>query len=113
MKFYYSINGFSSKFTSTSKVLELIARIRKSGDKSIRFDSGAHIMGNVTVSLGEDEHGSYISYYDKWDLNLPTEVSGRGVGRSFEIYDRMYYDPQTGEIITSTKSLPGSTDASH
>jgi len=57
------------------------------------------VFGTYTVSVGEDERGSFISYYDKWDFAIATEESGKGFGRAFEIYDRIYYNPETGEII--------------
>lgn len=65
----------------------------------------AGVMGRYTVSKGEDEKGSYVSYYDKWDLK-PGGVFGdkeahemAGVGKPFEIYGRIYYDPKTGNPI--------------
>ena len=62
--------------------------------------NSSELMNNFSISLGEDERGSYLAYYDDWDLDrVPTETSGRGFGRSFEIYDRIYYDPETLEII--------------
>ncbi len=63
-----------------------------------------NLLNNYTVSLGQDEKGCYISYYDKWDLNTSTENSGKGFGHAFEIYDRVYYNPETGEIIGSLLS---------
>lgn len=67
------------------------------------------VMGRYVVSKGVDEKGSYISYYDKWDLH-PGGVFGEkeaseyaGVGKPFEIYGRIYYDPKTGEPITESK----------
>jgi len=63
------------------------------------------VMGRYTVSKGQDEKGLYISYYDKWDLK-PGGVFGdkeahemAGVGKPFEIYGRIYYDPATGNPI--------------
>lgn len=53
------------------------------------------LMGQYTLDKGQDEKGYYISYYDKWTLT-PEVVS---VGKFFEIYDRIYYNPQTFEII--------------
>lgn len=65
----------------------------------------AGLMGRYTVSKGKDEKGSYISYYDKWDL-CPGGVFGKkeasemvGVGKPFEIYGRIYYDSKTGNPI--------------
>ena len=42
-------------------------------------------MGTYTKSLGEDEFGKYVSYYDKWD------IEPRDFGTPFELYDRIYY----------------------
>lgn len=66
--------------------------------------SGEHkedIMFHYTVACGQDEKGYYIAYYDKWDLAsfFAENPLTRGVGRPFEIYDRLYYDPTTFEII--------------
>tara|TARA_R110000823_G_scaffold198547_1_gene329725 strand:+ start:190 stop:1116 length:927 start_codon:yes stop_codon:yes gene_type:complete len=69
------------------------------------------VLGDYKVSKGEDEKGSYISYYDKWDLNpLTSDTTGwkrelsdkvqsiAGV-KSNELYGRIYYDPETGRPI--------------
>lgn len=50
-------------------------------------------LADFTVSRGRDSNGSYISYYDKWDLDAPG--ANTVIGRPFEIYDRIYYDPAT------------------
>lgn len=63
------------------------------------------IMGRYTVSKGEDEKGHYISYYDEWDLKLGGVFGDKeahemaGVGKPFEIYGRIYYDPKTGNPL--------------
>ncbi|MBP6060494.1 MAG: hypothetical protein KA515_00605 [Candidatus Pacebacteria bacterium] len=59
------------------------------------------IMGNFKLSLGKDERGNYISYYDKWDL-ANNQLEGI-VGKPFEIYDRIYYDPNTFEPVSNPK----------
>jgi hypothetical protein len=65
----------------------------------------ALMFGHYTVTKGHDEKGSYISYYDKWDLNALTETNAAtSVGKPFEIYDRIYYNPETGEIIENLPS---------
>jgi len=64
--------------------------------------SGGDVMGTYTLGRGEDEEGPYISYYDKWDLH-PPDIMGLNVaelspvGKEFDIYGRMYYDPETYE----------------
>lgn len=85
-------------------------------------------LGDFTMSKGKDEKGNYISLYDIWDLqpfsqgegassnkdgnsligylkkfgknvNEDTEISSIfGAGKPFEIYDRIYYDPQTKKV---------------
>jgi hypothetical protein len=55
-------------------------------------------MGNYTWTKGEDKKGHYIAYYDKWDLDIPIEEYGF-IGKPFEIYDRIYYNPDTFEPI--------------
>lgn len=63
------------------------------------------VMGRYTISRGKDEKGSYVSYYDKWDLNPGLITNNQeasefaGVGKPFEIYGRIYYDPKTGEPV--------------
>ena len=59
-------------------------------------------LGQFTVGFGNDENGKYISYWDKWDLNpykglySQKDISkvddvSMGIGKPFEIYDRVYY----------------------
>ena len=57
------------------------------------------IMVNYKLSRGQDERGSYISYYDIWNLEGSMEGEEGLFGKPFEIYDRIYYDPETFEII--------------
>lgn len=54
-------------------------------------------MARYAVSQGKDERGHYISYYDKWDL---TGVLPNLVGKPFELYDRLYYDPETFQPVS-------------
>jgi len=53
---------------------------------------------NYTVSVGEDEQGRYVSYYDKWDLNKG--VANFFLDRRPEFYDRIYfeYDPKYKDL---------------
>ena len=73
-----------------------------SGKKHLVDDSADRalgVMGTYTIDRGEDERGPYISYYDKWDLDHPLAqlAASRGVGTPFELYDRIYYNPETLE----------------
>ena len=88
--------------------IELIQKFGKNGKFMFEGtevgEDGGDVMYHYTVSLGKDEKGSYISYYDKWDLAsfLSQNVITRGVGQPFEIYDRLYYDPVTFEVVKDT-----------
>jgi hypothetical protein len=60
-------------------------------------NSGA-LLANFTMDRGEDERGPYVSIYDRYDLNL-VPLADRVVGRPWEYYDRIYYDPETYEPL--------------
>src|SRR3989344_178657 len=91
--------------------VELIQKFGKNGEMIFQgtqiAEDGGDVMFPYKVSLGKDTKGSYISYYDKWDLAsfLATNPLTRGIGRPFEIYDRLYYDPITFEIVGSNQNL--------
>ena len=60
------------------------------------------VMGRFTLEKGVDSQGNYISYYDVWDLH-PSGIFGDKeasellpLGKPFEIYGKIYYDPKTG-----------------
>jgi len=46
-------------------------------------------FANITLSLGEDEKGKYMSMYDKWDLS--DKRANKLLDRKPEFYDRIYY----------------------
>jgi hypothetical protein len=69
-----------------------------------KFVSGdvTGVMGDYTTSLGKDDKGEYISYYDKWDLK-PMDF-----GKPMEIYDKVYLkDLIKGYKDTSKKENGG------
>lgn len=56
-------------------------------------------LGQFTVGRGYDKKGEYISYYDSWDLgdtNDPYKDKSMGIGKPFNIYDRIYLDDYYG-----------------
>lgn len=55
------------------------------------------IFGIYLVSKGEDALGHYVSYYDRWDFS--TTGGWQSIGQPFEIYNRIYYDPETLEAF--------------
>jgi len=86
-----------------------ISRYKKNGLIHLYDDRNKKaVMGNFIGSKGQDKRGHYISYYDKWDLTpkifdkrIPME---KIAGKPFEIYDRIYYDPRTGEMIDDVEN---------
>lgn len=56
-------------------------------------------LGQFTVGRGRDNKGEYVSYYDSWDLgdtNKPYKDMTLGIGKPFNIYDRIYLDDYYG-----------------
>jgi len=59
-------------------------------------------LGTFKIDKGRDEIGDYLSVYDEYDFNLPgAEFFGVEsiFGKPFEVYDRMYYNPETGKRV--------------
>lgn len=75
--------------------------------KMILRDFNSNIMGNYTLGLGQDHNGSYIYYYDNWDLSsqFAENLVMKGVGKPYEIYDRLYYNPVDFSILGSDQNL--------
>jgi hypothetical protein len=83
-------------------------RINESDGKFV--NKGGGVLGNYTVSRGEDENGTYLSYYDLWDLNPANKIPGvrdvldgaqslAGINPP-EVYGRIYVDTDDkGNII--------------
>jgi hypothetical protein len=47
-----------------------------------------------TLTIGEDEKGKYLSYWDIWDFDvrrLKLQEIIEFVGKPFEIYNRIYF----------------------
>lgn len=58
--------------------------------------NNSEAIGKYFISKGKDDNGDYISYYDVFDANQPSEGLNfgekLGVVKPFEIYDRIYLD---------------------
>ncbi len=96
-KYYYKINKFWQKFkkgfNSDGEAIKFLSRVAE--NSGVRKDDETGIMGNYKVSLGQDNKGSFISYYDNWNLEGSKEGEPGFLGKPFEIYDRIYYNPET------------------
>ena len=114
--YYYKLNNFLQNFARENRYDEeyaLAVLAQKADDptekKTARpvgtplhltmTDSASGVMGNFTLTKGVDERGHYISYYDRWDLEGSVEGEKGLIGKPFEIYDRIYYDPAIIEKI--------------
>lgn len=56
-------------------------------------------LGQFTVGRGRDNKGEYVSFYDSWDLgdtNSPYKDMSYGIGKPFNVYDRIYLDDYYG-----------------
>lgn len=90
---YYTFNNQNDRFVENlinyayAKSKDSFTLSGKSYDigvKGIVADQEKNVMGNYKMSTGEDDRGTYVSFYDKWDL-APADF-----GKPFEIYDRIY-----------------------
>lgn len=75
----------------------------------------SNYFGTHTIGKGQDEKGTYVSYYDLWDLNpLETEkdlLEPSGISTPTHYYDRIYLDDyyKLQNAILGTEWLPGPT----
>jgi hypothetical protein len=90
-----------TRFKNTAELVGYLVhciRDLRHGKPWVKFIDMTGVMGRFSLSLGSDEHGDYIAYYDRWKLNGNIIEGDTGlVGTPFEIYDRYYYDPVTFE----------------
>lgn len=126
------MEGKFNQPVKTKQDLENALGIAKSGIfTEVKDDSGKRVgymgtirsLGEGTVSVGEDEKGPYISYYDKWDINplagassampswvpdiitkgIDKVVTGvpekMGITSAPRVYGRIYFDRKTGKPI--------------
>lgn len=102
-RYYFKIKGFGDYLTSRNpdRIKDFVKTIKEANEPIISQDR--RIMGHFIIDCGQDERGQYLSYYDKWDLDIPVEKNGF-FGRPFEIYDRIYYDPDTFEPVNPPES---------
>ena len=94
-----------SKILSDDVLNQMLDRQRKTGKNSWLVTGNGGGLGTYTLSLGEDEKGKYISYYDDWDINPFKGISARTKipfvstiedivpgSNPFTVYGRRYYE---------------------
>jgi hypothetical protein len=101
-QYYYRINSFVEDVAkeeaaahpgSTRSPYEVLSDLiteKGNGQTAVVYDRYSGVMGNFTLSRGEDERGRYIAYWDRWDLGESPEGEQGLIGRPFEEYDRIY-----------------------
>lgn len=99
-------NGYGvSRYRGRSAALkDLVTEVKKAGGKLQLNDDivGEGALQNFQLTHGHDEIGPYLAYYDIWDLH---HVGGKVLGKPYEVYDRMYYDPKTFTPIPEDQVL--------
>lgn len=110
-RYYYKLNNFIDVVRDSRRLAETAAyeysynrpiadllddlENHSENGRLVYGDVFMGLMGGFTLSQGQDQLGHYISYYDRWDLDGSIEGEKGVVGQPFEIYDRIYYDPET------------------
>ena len=96
-----------------SKVPSILEDISKEEWQINDSGAGGFNLKNYQITKGEDEirRLPYFAYYDEYDFDIPTglgfDIKGESiVGDPFEIYGRIYYNKETGEMIPE-KELKG------
>ena len=93
----WAIGGINVTRHADTSVIVLRDTFKADKAKTTDQDAPAlGIMGQYKLSSGKDETGAYLSYYDKWNLEGSLLEGESGVmGKAYEIYDRIYFDPNT------------------
>lgn len=99
------------------------SEVKDDSGKKIGYTGTIMSLGEGTVSVGEDEKGPYVSYYDKWDINPLSGLSSNlsnvlpkplqrgidkivtgipekmGITSAPRVYGRIYFDRKTGKPV--------------
>jgi hypothetical protein len=94
---YYTSAALRHPYTDPKHLRDVVRKAQAAGGTVPQNEFGP---ANYQASVGQDDVGPYVAIYDIWDLGLPAE---RMVGRPFELYDRVYYDPKTFKAIPTVE----------
>lgn len=94
-----------SQIVSDDVLNQMLDRQKKTGKNSFLVTGNGGGLGSYTLSLGEDEKGKYISYYDDWNINPFKGVNSKTKipiisdvedvvpgSHPFTVYGRRYYE---------------------
>ena len=90
--YYYSMPKYEDK------MLEFCLGIGKHGSPAGESPD-LMVLRNYKIDWGEDGKGYYLSYYDIYDLNPSGLDMEKIIGKKFEIYNRIYFNPETGKRL--------------
>jgi hypothetical protein len=115
-QYSYKINGWFNNFFSKqpyatpAEFIKAYSESLTRGERPIWQDE-EDIMGGYTLRIGHDAKGTYLYYYDVWDLAVPLErevylpgtkiliKKGGFIGKPLIIHDRLYFNPATFEPL--------------
>ena len=93
-----------SQILSDEALRKMLQHQMSTGKNSMLIEGNESGLGTYTISLGEDENGKYMSYYDDWDINPTRGLSAKykipiidQIGdvvpgsHPFTVYGRRYY----------------------
>lgn len=111
-----------SQILSNDALRQILHYQTETGKNNMLVKGNESGLGTYTLSLGEDENGKYISYYDDWDINPTRGISAKynipilnQMGdivpgtHPFTVYGRRYYSDddlqRLKELESNTKLL--------
>lgn len=112
--YYFKLNNFWQSLTKDFGSLKNVVDALNSNGGAAVFEGTftlpndlddpkreSDVMDHYKITLGHDEKGSYIAYFDEWDIAsaFSQNIIAKGVGKPMQIYDRKYYNPLTFEPI--------------
>jgi hypothetical protein len=107
----YSIDDFFDSYLAIGDPAQQIKAFHersKLGGNILFGDFG--VMGGHQVGISKDEKGSFMFYYDVWDLDVLLERDGGFFGKPFTIYDQLYFDPVTYQPERTIKPVTSLDD---
>jgi hypothetical protein len=93
--------AFNTEKNFLKKVSDKVYGNKDTPTKRTGVESSFRPLQNVTYSKGKDKKGNYYSIYDTYDFDVPFSDK---IGKPYEVYDRVYYNPKTGKPLSQKKN---------
>lgn len=116
---YYKHPGLNNGLRNYAKYANgLNNPVQQFIDEGLKLSEGHNTISSAftdafgvhTIGKGYDNNGTYISYYDKWDLTPLKLYEKAGLLHPVNFYDRFYLDDIMGldkDAVRGTHWLPG------